>query len=477
MFKKLVKDAGVYSILGILRPLLALFMYPFLTRWVSSSELGAAEIAIMLSMYLHIVLSLSLGQGLARKWCEQKSDEERQVLFSTVLAYIVSAFSIVIVCALFFSSAWSRLIFDYGIHYSHELIVVMTSYALCDAVVFVMSLLARFDMRAKDYAKSMACGAITSACATCIFIVFLGGNAISMVLGQFCGVVVSGVVLFPSSKTFFKFRFNRALLFSLISYSVPLSLITLAANMSGNIDRLLIGKVIGLAELGVYNAGAKIAAMGGIILSGLQMGLLPLVFSTYSAKGGSQNIGKVAAFVISGYTCVWLLLSLGMNWAMVILFRSEFWCAADIACLLLWIPMLSSMSTLFPGLLIENRTWKLFCYTLAGLILSSLGCYYFTTLNSANGVAFAALAGSIVSALFLVWDGLRHYDVPVDWGMLIRGWVIAVLGFLFGRYFFPMSFDNPWDMQLLKRIITAVIVILILLVNFRKLLTNIVRGK
>jgi O-antigen/teichoic acid export membrane protein len=477
MFRKLAKDAGIYSILGILRPFLALFMYPFLTRWVSSSELGAAELAIMISMYLHIILSFSLGQGLARKWCEQKSDEDRQVLFSTVITYISVSFSIIILCSIFFSNILSRVIFGSGINHVKVLIVIMATYAMFDAVVFVMSLLARFDLRAKDYAKSMACGAITSACATFLFIIFLGGNAVSMILGQLCGVVVSGLVLLPSSKTYYKYRFSRVLLRSLISYSVPLSLVTLTANLSGNIDRLLVGKIVGLAELGVYNAGAKIAAMGGIILSGLQMGLLPLVFSTYTQKDGSQNIAKVAVFVISGYTCVWLLLSLGMNWAMVILFDAEFWCAADIACILLWIPMLSSMSTLFPGLLIENRTWMLFSYTLFGLIISSLGCYYFTTFNSANGVALAVLSGSILSALFLVWDGLRHYNVPVDWKMLIRGWLIAVTGFLFGRYFFPMSFDNPWDMQLVKRILTAVMVIFLLLLNFRRFLSGIFNAK
>jgi PST family polysaccharide transporter len=91
-----------------------------------------------------------------------------------------------------------------------------------------------------------------------IVLAVAGFGVWALVLGHLAGVVVGVVLAWVVVKWRPRFAFDRDLTRSLLAYGLPLFLVDVIYVVTGNIDYLIVGRVLGAAALGIYTLAYRI---------------------------------------------------------------------------------------------------------------------------------------------------------------------------------------------------------------------------
>ena len=91
-----------------------------------------------------------------------------------------------------------------------------------------------------------------------IALAFAGFGVWALVLGHLAGTVVGVVLAWVVVKWRPRFAFDRDLTRSLLAFGLPLFLVDLIYVITGNIDYLVVGRVLGATALGIYTLAYRI---------------------------------------------------------------------------------------------------------------------------------------------------------------------------------------------------------------------------
>jgi PST family polysaccharide transporter len=94
--------------------------------------------------------------------------------------------------------------------------------------------------------------------AASVALALAGFGVWALVLGHLAGVVVSVVLAWIVVKWRPRLAFDRDLTRSLLAFGLPLFLVDLIYVVTGNIDYLIVGRVLGAAALGIYTLAYRI---------------------------------------------------------------------------------------------------------------------------------------------------------------------------------------------------------------------------
>jgi len=263
-----------------------------------------------------------------------------------------------------------------------------------------------------------------------IFIANLFGSAISFLL------------LIPYLLKF-KFKFDVVLLKKIVSYSWPIMLAGLAYVINENLDKFLIKRLIGDAEMGIYSACYKLAIFMNLYIMAFRLGAEPFFFNQADKKNAKETYAKIMNyFVIIG-----ALVLIGIVAYIDILkhfINPNYWGALAIVPIVL-------LANLFLGIYYNLSIWyKLTDRTRFGMYFSIIGAIITIILNlwlipiigiMASAYATLIAYGSMTIVSYLV--GKKYYPVNYDIQKmaiyLITSIVICIISFNYFRANFWIS--------------------------------------
>lgn len=236
-----------------------------------------------------------------------------------------------------------------------------------------------------------------------------------------------------------KFVFDKYIWIRMINYSFPLLIAGLSGSINDALDKVilrrLVGEENGLATVGEYGAGYKIAVLMALFIQMFRFAAEPFFFE----RARHENAKETYAFVMKYFIIIMLILFLVINLYMPgikYFLPKSYWGS------LIVVPMVS-MGYLLYGIYINHSIWyKLNDLTRFGVYITISGAVITVLLNvifipaygyMASAWAHVASYGSMIALSFVF--ARKHYFIDYQITKIIPYFLIAVPMVIFGVYF------------------------------------------
>ena len=263
-----------------------------------------------------------------------------------------------------------------------------------------------------------------------------------------------------------QWHFDKALLRKVLSYAFPILIVSMAAQVNLNGDKMLMPKLISdageaLSQTGIYGANYKLAVIMTLFIQAFRFAFEPFFFS----QNKDENSKTLYADVLKYFVIFGLLIFLGVMFYLdivKILIDSKYHAGLNVVPLVL-------LANFFLGIFFSLSLWyKLTDKTRFGAYMALGGAAITLTLNiilvpkmGYYGAAIAILVCSVCMTITSYILGQKYYPIPYELKRIAMYFGLAMLFYFASTY---IQIDNHW----LKMLAKTPLIILFLGVVFQK---------
>jgi len=233
--------------------------------------------------------------------------------------------------------------------------------------------------------------------------------------------------------------FDRVIWTKLINYSFPLLITGLSGSINDTLDKVILrrmtGEESGLATVGEYGAGYKIAVLMALFIQMFRFAAEPFFFE----RAKYENAKETYSYVMKYFIIIMLLIYLGINLyisGIQLIIDKDFRQAITV------VPIVA-MGYLFYGIYINHSIWyKLNDLTRFGIYITLIGAVITILINvifipvygyMASAWAHVASYGSMIIMSFIFAE--KRFKVNYGMNQYIPYFIMAIAMVAFGRYF------------------------------------------
>jgi O-antigen/teichoic acid export membrane protein len=412
--RRLATTGAAYTASSVLSKLIAVFLLPIYTHYLSPSDYGAAEVMLASVIAASIVVRLGVIEAILRFY--YLPNERSPAVVATGFASLFWGATILSLVLFPIAGPISQALLgheDAGL--ARLAILGLWAQTLYE---YALTLL-RLDERAKAYFGITIVNVLITIPFTVFLIVVEGERASGILLGTYAtGAAVTVWMLWRERRRLALVP-DTPLLRRMFRFGLPTMPAELSLYSLNFIDRIIIARTVGLAEVGLYALAVKFAQAMQVLVRGLQLAWPPLAYSIQDddeARRVYSSIftwfAAVLAFAASG---LWL----ESRWIVRLLAAPDFFASYQAVGLLatgiglygLYLAMVVILGR-------TGRTEYSFPATIAAVVTNVI---LNLILVPSHGIVGAGLAlvGSYVVVLVLMYAFTqRLFPVPYEWRRL-----------------------------------------------------------
>jgi O-antigen/teichoic acid export membrane protein len=412
--RRLATTGAAYTASSVLSKLIAVFLLPVYTAYLSPSDYGAAEVMLASVVAASIVVRFGIIEAILRFY--YVAGEDRRAVVKTGFAALFWAATAGALVALALAGPISELLLereDAGL--ARLAILGLWTLTMWE---YVLTLL-RLDERPRLYFGLTVINVVVTIPVTVYLVVEADLGADAILLGTFgTGVFFLGWRLWQERRRLSLLP-DRPLLRRMVRFGLPTMPAELTLYSLNFIDRILLVRLAGLAEAGLYALAIKFANGMQVLSRGFQLAFPPLAYSIADDDEARRAYSLVftwfAAVCAFGVAGLWLL-----SRSLVDVLAADEYAEAHEAIGLLATGV--ALYALYLALVVilgrTGRTEFNFPATAAGTVANVvLNLVLIPPLGIVG--AGLALVGSYVIVLALMFVlTQRLFPVPYEWGRL-----------------------------------------------------------
>ncbi|MBQ0024996.1 MAG: polysaccharide biosynthesis protein [Bacteroidales bacterium] len=434
--KQLAGETAIYGLSTILARVVNFMLVPLYTRVLLTSQNGVVAEMMSYIALLQVVLVLGLETGCFRY--ASKEGVNGKVLFSdaffTVLGLCllffggVAIFSPDIATALGYEGHWKMITYVAAILAIDSPLAVLFARlryehkALRFAIIKTVKILTEVGMNLVLY---LAMPSVFAANPDHWLLHFVSATPdfTYAIFAIFVSCIVSLVLLAPELGRL-TLKFDSKLWKALMLYSLPLMVAGLPGIMNDFLDRILMrfinaDPVAWRSDLGVYQAGVKIAVIMQLFSQMFKYAAEPFFFQREKEKGSRKTYVEVlnyfVAFCMFGFVAIMLFFD-----EIGLILGRDYRIGLSITPIML-------MAYILTGVLFNVNMWYKLAgktgyavwVTLAGLAVSTVVNILWMPVYSYHAAAWAHVASYVTMIVLTALLGRKHYYIPYDWGLII----------------------------------------------------------
>lgn len=432
LLKKLASQTAVYGISAILSKFLNYLLTPYLTRVMSDSVYGQVNLLYGIIPFANVVLTMGLATGYFRYAAKCRTLGDKRQLFTTTWGAVT-------LMALLFGGvmAFCNGSLAEVMRLAPECIATMTALIVVDNVAAIPLAALREQGRAVYYTVVNVTGVVVNVACCILLYTYIPGaaeNPLWVLVANLIASTVSLILLLPNAFKWLSTAFSSKLLRSIFTYSIPLMMAGIMGVSGDFIDRQLIyfmlPEDIAEAQLGIYTAVAKIAALLMIFRQIYALGAEPFFLQGFSKEDfRAANAAATKYFIVAGIA-IYLVLSLfSREFAYIV--GSDFRSGMGVLPLLL-------LANLFAGILVNLSFWyKAADKTRIAIYITGLGVVVTLAINLAlipsmgyHGAALARVVSMLLMVAVSYYLCQKYFPVPFDLKRI--GFYFLLGGAIFG---------------------------------------------
>ncbi len=425
--RRLATTGAAYTAASILSKVIAVALLPLYTRYLTTTDYGAAEVMFAAVVSASIVVRLGLIEALLRFYYKDDEDPARVVsstfagLFwlSTIGALLALPFAAPIAEALLDPSATDPTRISPGAATDLARIAIGGLWVL--TMFEFMLTLFRLEERARAFFVTTILNVLVTIGLTVVLVVGAGEGARGLLLGSYASGATFVLGLIALQWRRLSLRFDRGLLRRLLRFGLPTMPAEASLYLLNFVDRIIIVRTLGLAEAGLYSLAVKFAQAVNVLVRGFQLAWPPLAYSIRDDGEARRAYATVVTLFVAGCAFVVTGMWLFSRWIVRALAAPEFFGSYKA------IGLISTAVTLYALymvlVVILGRTGRTEFNLPAALAALAANVVLNLLLVPPLGIVGAGLAllASYLLVLALMYGFTqRLFPVPYQWGRLAR---------------------------------------------------------
>ena len=412
--RRLATTGAAYTSSSVLSKLIAVLLLPLYTAYVEPSEYGAAEVLITGVIAASIVVRLGVIEALLRFY--YKAGEDPEAVVRTGFASLFWTTTVGAAIALPFAEPISEALLDSS---DPELARIAIGGRWVFTLFEYLLALFRLDERAKAFLAFTVANVLVTIPVTVFLVVVEEEGARGLLLGQY----VTGAVFLGGLVWIHRGRLALVPDFGLLRRMTRFGLPTMPAELSlyglNFIDRLLLVRLAGLADAGLYALSVKFAQAVTVLVKGFQLAWPPLAYSIREDDEARRAYAAIVTWYLAVCTFVVVGLWLLSRWIVRLLAAPEFFASYEAIGLVSTGVMLYGLYLVL--LVVLGRTGRTefnFPATVAGTVANiGLNLLLIPEMGIRGAGLALVISYTIVLALMYVFTQ-RLFHVDYEWGRM-----------------------------------------------------------
>jgi len=480
--KRFFKDAIIYGIAAVLPRAINIFLVKLHTSTLDAEKYAENTDYYVYAAYFNALLTYGMETAFFRFFSKEK--EKGKVISTAFLSLLLTSI-VFLICTLIYSTELAYF-FGFNTPFFFKLLVWTI---ILDTMVVIPYAYLRVINKPFKFTLYKVLNILIYGVLNVFFLWFVPyaiAHQISLprfILEYYNSnpkvmhIFVSGIV--ASASTFcmlfpiifkFKISFDLQLLKKMLRYGLPIMVGSLAFVTNENLDKLLLGNLVGKEQMGIYAACYKLGVFMMLYIMAFRLGAEPFFFSHADKKNAKETYAKILTWftILGAFFMLFVIVFIDL-FATLLLGKPEYFEALQIVPIIL-------LANLFLGIYNNLSIWyKLTDKTRFGMYFSIIGAILTIAFNliMIPKIGFIASAwATLITYTFMMlvsyYIGKKHYPVPYQISKLIRYIILTIVlsgcSFLYfrGEYWFSIVsifsylgsiffFEKTLIKQLLKR--------------------------
>ena len=432
--KQLAGETAIYGMSTILARIVNFLLVPLYTRVLTQSDYGVVTEFMAYIAILQVVLTLGLETGCFR--FASKEGVDREKVFSNAFFLVLGTCLIFFLAVTAFSGPLSGAL---GYEGFRNIIIYVAAILLMDNTTAIIFARLRYEHKALKFAVIKTLKIFTEVGANLVLYLVMPKRFAAnpdhwllsfvsatpdfsyAIFAIFLSCILCVALLLPDILKL-RLRPDGKLGRELLLYSLPLMIAGLPGVLNDFLDRVLMrflnaDPAMWRADLGVYQAGVKIAVIMSLFIQMFRYAAEPFFFQRQKEKGSKELYAKVMNYFVAFCMFAFLFVMLYID-EIGLLLGKDFRPGLSIAPVML-------MAYLVLGMLFNVNMWyKLsgktgyaIWVTLAGLAVTILVNALFMPKYSYHAAAWGHLASYTAMLIISTLLGNKYYRIPYRWGV------------------------------------------------------------
>lgn len=409
------EQSALYTLGYVIQKGISFLLVPIYTRALSTEDYGIIGTTGALISLLGALYPLGLDNALIRYYHEMPTEEEQRSLLGTImLTWMIVATGATLLFLVFGQNLLQELLTPVPFRPYIEL-------ALGVSLFFNIGLIPLTLLRIKENALSYVSITLARFLLTLLLVIYFVVVARQGAEGSLKGRLLAGIVV-AVPLLFWIFRqmqgyIDRRKLRLSLTFSLPLLPGALAGWTLGLSDRWLLGRFLGLDQVGIYNLAYQFGLAMNLVAASVNLAWKPFFFRKVKESNEQPYLLREVFYLyLGGLAWVALALSLLSGKVIYLMASQPFHRAEHLVPPVVWGYFFQGFYYLiFVGLLLSNRTWLITVIT---------------------------LAGAAVNVGLNLWFIPRIGTVAAAYATLISYFFLFLLAWVFGRQWMPIHIET-----------------------------------
>jgi O-antigen/teichoic acid export membrane protein len=414
--RRLATTGAAYTAASILSKLIAVALLPLYTRYLTKADYGEAEVLFAAVVAASIVIRFGVIEAVLRFY--YKADENPDRVVATSFA------------ALFwFGTAAALIALPFAGPISEALLVEPAPDLARIAIggLWVLTLheylltIFRLEERARAFFTVTIANVLAAIALTVALVVGAEEGARGLLLGSYLSGAAFVLGLIVVHRRRLSLLFERQLLRRMLRFGLPTMPAELSLYALNFVDRIIILRMLGAAEVGLYSLAIKFAQAVNVLVRGFQLAWPPLAYSIRDDDEARQAYATVVTWFLAACAMVVVGMWLLARWIARALAAPEFFQSYEA------VGLVSTAVTLYALYMVQlvilgrtGRTEFNFPATIAALAANVALNLLLVPPLGIVGAGIALTASYLVVVALMYGFTQRLFPVPYEWSRLLR---------------------------------------------------------
>jgi O-antigen/teichoic acid export membrane protein len=439
--RRLATTGAAYTAASIFSKLIAVALLPLYTRYLSTTDYGAAEVMFAAVVSASIVVRFGMLEALLRFYYKDDEDPARVVSTSFAALFWLSTAAALIALPFAGPIAEALLTEEAAMVASPTELGRIAIGGLWVLTMFEYLLtLFRLEERARAYFATTLLSVLAAIGLTVILVVGRGEGARGLLLGSYASGAAFVLGLIVVHRRRLSLWIDGPLLRRMTRFGLPTMPAELSLYLLNFVDRLVIVRSAGLAEAGLYSLAVKFAQGVNVLVRGFQLAWPPLAYSIREDGEARRVYAAIVTWFVAGCAFVVTGMWLFSRWMVRALAAPKFFDSYEaIGLIATGVTLYALYMVLVVILGRTGRTEFNFPATIAALIVNVALNLLLVPPLGIVGAGLALVASYVVVVALMYVLTQRLFPIPYEWSRLARVVFISAALVLLGELLLPTS--------------------------------------
>lgn len=403
--------AGIYTLANILNALIPFILMPILTRYLNPTDYGITAILQVLVGIITPFVGLNIHGAVAVKYFKRDKVDFSKYVSSCLLILIITSILMSGIFAIFYGEIskisefpsewlWSILLICFG-----------------QFVISILLTILQSSMQPKLYGTVQLLQTIMNLSLTIWLVVLLNfnwqGRVIAQIITVACFALLSIIMLYR--RGWLVWGYNIAYIKDALKFGVPLVPYELTGIVMVMADRVIIAKLVGIADAGIYTVGVQIGMVIGLLENSVNKAYVPWLYDKLSKISDTMKVKIVKltyAYMLS-IMLIAVVFSLTVPWFLKYFIGKEFYGASSV---IIWIAVGYAFNGMYRMvgiyLFYIEKTYILSYITFLIALFHIIITYFAVNIFGANGAGYVVTLTHLIEFLVIWYISARLYPMP-----------------------------------------------------------------